>query len=259
MSISDPPRPTTTPPAQTRFTASLDKLSSTSSTRNSSKSTRLPGGIDYNIPFPDLPLKSLHSLFTEVIATTLPSALSLFLIVYLSSPHTRTDGLRGYVPVCVVLGRMGGEVGRRRLGLSGSGSGGLGGGGAGDHGGGEYGLDQQGEGRGDEMGFTNSDGGDDEEKQNTNTTSTSTSNSTSSSPSPPTSTSSSNSNSPSTSPSTTTTRFRGRKAEILSGALEAALVLGLSMAVSGNGNGNGNGGVGLGLLVSSSLVSGHLW
>ena len=234
MSTSDAPRPTITPPSQTRFTASLDKLSST--TRNSSKSSltsKLPGGI----AIPDLPLKSLHTLLSSLVTRTLPSALSLFLVIYLSSPHTRTDGLRGFVPVGVVLGRVAGEVGRRRLGIPGSG--GQGGGGLG-----EYGLDQQGEGRGDEMGFTNSGGGDDEEKQNTNTTSTSTSNSTSSSPSPSTSTSSSNSNSPLTSP-TTTTRFRGRKAEILSGALEAALVLALSMAVSG-----GNTGLGLGLLVS---------
>lgn len=229
MSASDFPRPTSpnVPPSQTRFTASLDKLSSTTRTSNNGNGrSKLPGGI----AFPDLPLKSLHTLLTEVITTTLPSALSLFLIVYLSSPHTRTDGLRGYVPVGVILGRIGGEVGRRRLGLGSSG--GLG------AGAGEYGLD----GRGEEMGGLNdsNSGGDDEEKQNIDTN-TNTDIGT---------TSTSVSSSPSTSPSSSTpTRFRGRKAEILSGALEAALALGLSMAVSGNESGSG--GVGLGLLVSS--------
>jgi hypothetical protein len=235
MSISDPPRPTTTPPAQTRFTASLDKLSSTSNTRNSRSNLNLPSGLDSIVS--DLPLKSLSSLFTDVVSRTLPSALSLFLIVYLSSPHTRTDGLRGYVPVCVVLGRVGGEVGRRRLGL-GLGSEGLSGG----H---EYyhTPDEETNTNGDRLN-SSSGGGDDEEKQSGNLGITSTSASTSTS----TSTSASS-----------PTRFRGRKAEILSGALEAAFALGLSMAVSGNGSGNGNTGLGLGLLVSSSLVSGHFW
>lgn len=243
MSTSDPPRPTSlTPPA--RFTASLDKLSSTTRTSNNGNGrSKLPGGID--IPFPDLPLRSLHSLLSSLVTRTLPSALSLFLIIYLSSPHTRTDGLRGYVPVGIVVGRVVGEVGGRRLGLGSSSSGGLGAG----AGPGGYGLD----GRGDleEMhigGLNDSDsnsGGDrdDEEKRNidtntnTNTDMGTTSTSVSPSPSPSPSTSTS-------SPSTTTTRFRGKKAEILSGALEAALALGLSMAVSGSG------GVGLGLLVS---------
>jgi hypothetical protein len=239
MSISDPPRPTTTPPAQTRFTASLDKLSSTSNTRNSRSNLNLPSGLDSIVS--DLPLKSLSSLFTDVVSRTLPSALSLFLIVYLSSPHTRTDGLRGYVPVCVVLGRVGGEVGRRRLGL-GLGSEGLSGG----H---EYyhTPDEETNTNGDRLN-SSSGGGDDEEKQSGNLGITSTSASTSTS----TSTSAASS-------SSTPTRFRGRKAEILSGALEAAFALGLSMAVSGNGSGNGNTGLGLGLLVSSSLVSGHFW
>jgi hypothetical protein len=254
MSISDPPRPTTTPPAQTRFTASLDKLSSTSNTRNSRSNLNLPSGLDSIVS--DLPLKSLSSLFTDVVSRTLPSALSLFLIVYLSSPHTRTDGLRGYVPVCVVLGRVGGEVGRRRLGL-GLGSEGLSGG----H---EYyhTPDEETNTNGDRLN-SSSGGGDDEEKQSGNlgitSTSASTSTSTSTSASSPATSSSPTKPPSSPSSSSTPTRFRGRKAEILSGALEAAFAIGLSMAVSGNGSGNGNTGLGLGLLVSSSLVSGHFW
>ena len=46
--------------------------------------------------------------------SVLPSSLSLFLVVYLSTPHTRTDGLKPYVPVLLIVGRAVGDLAKRR-------------------------------------------------------------------------------------------------------------------------------------------------